>query len=339
MKKYAALLLAVILCLSLCACGTVVVTESDTPSTPGGNSAADTTQQPAGTKKAVTPLQLETAYEVADYAELTLIRISTTGKVEGSMGGGLYYENSTTGETYIDAVFDIVNTGTEPISSEDFMTATAMNASGAVYKCHLYCVETHDMTYVQSYEKIAPLSAARFHAAISVPTTEKHLTLNFTVNGESFSYAYDTGMEVKTTIDLHVGDVIENADYATMKFLGCEMTDDLLPSNTSGYYSHYQVDSADNTYLVLKFEVTNYQTGDKDVDTFVSAKATFMGKYKYTGFIVSEDTDGKGFSNYSSISPLSTAKVFYLIEIPKTVADKEFTVGIMFDKQEYTFAG
>ena len=35
-----------------------------------------------------------------------------------------------------------------------------------------------------------------------------------------------------------------------------------------------------------------------------------MGKYKYTGFIASENDDGKGIRNYNEIAPLTTAKFF-----------------------------
>jgi hypothetical protein len=72
--------------------------------------------------------------------------------------------------------------------------------------------------------------------------------------------------------------------------------------------------------------VTNYQGDSKDVDTFISARATFDGKYKYTGFIASEDDDGEGISSYNDIDPLTTAKVFYLIEIPKSVVEKELCI-------------
>lgn len=122
-------------------------------------------------------------------------------------------------------------------------------------------------------------------------------------------------------------------------FNGIEYTDDLLPSNTSGAYSHYDIDNSSNTYLVAKFDITNYMSSEKDCDTFIGIKALYLDKYTYTGFVVVEDDDGKGFSSYEDISPLSTRHFYYLIEVPKTVVENDVTLTISFNGKEYTYTG
>ena len=62
-----------------------------------------------------------------------------------------------------------------------------------------------------------------------------------------------------------------------------------------------------------------------------------MNKYTYTGFIVVEDTDGKGFSTYEDIAPLTTRTAYYLIEVPNTVKDKSYELTIAFNTEEYTY--
>lgn len=344
MKKYSALMLAAALALSLVACSGGGAGDTNTPSTGNGDITSTNIpsgggeDEPTGTElPQSTSLELNTKYTVPDYADFTLVGITTTDKVQGSMGGGRYYYNDD-GDPYIDVVFDLVNTNANTIDSDDVMKFTAVSSTGTEYEASLYCVETDGMTDVSQYESISPMSSVRFHASATVPSSEKEFTLNFDINGSIYSCAYQTNTEVKTIIDLHPGDVIENDDYASMEFVGYEFTEDLLPPNTSSAYRHYQVDSPDSIYLVLKYNITNYQANKKDIDTFVGVTAIFADKYKYTGFVIREDDDGKGFSAYNDIEPLTSAHLYYLIEVPKTVMDMSFSVRTTFDKQEYQFS-
>lgn len=289
-------------------------------------------------KNEETPLVLATPNTVENYADFTLFKISTTKKVEGSVGGGIYYENQNSGETYVDVVIDITNNGAAAISSNDIVVVSAKNAAGAEYGCNLYAVETNNATYVSQFENIAPLSTVRLHCAISVPETETDLKIKLAVNGSEYTYDYKLGADVSNARAINAGETIEEADFATMVFKGIEYTDDLLPSNTSGSYRHYEIDNTSNTYLVAKFDITNYTSGDKKCDTFMGVKATYMDKYTYTGFVVVEDEDGKGFDQYEQVSPLTTRQFYYLIEVPKTVSSNPAKLTISFNGQEYIYA-
>lgn len=326
MKRTLTLILALLMTVSLAACGggttTVVKKEPD-------NSFAD--------KQEEQPLSLEQKNSVENYIDFTLVKIQTSKKIEAAMSGGLYYENSNTGETYIDVILEVTNTGTEAISSEDVITAIAVNASGSEYTNTLYVVETDSNSNVSQYESIAPLSAVRLHCGISVPENETELTIKLNINGSVYACDYKLGETLANTIPLAVGQSVEDEDYASIQLQSVEYTSDLLPSNTSSYYTHYEVDNADNIYLVTKFDVTNYQGTAKQQDSFVSVKAVYMDKYTYTGFVVVEDTDGEGFGRYESIDPLSTRHLFVLIEVPKVVMDKPAELSITFNGKEYSY--
>ena len=84
--------------------------------------------------------------------------------------------------------------------------------------------------------------------------------------------------------------------------------------------------------------MTNYQSTAKDIDSFAGVTATFGGKYKYTGFVIREDEDQKGFSSNDDIAPLTTARLYYLIKVPKAVMEMDLSVRTVFDKQEYQFS-
>lgn len=341
MKKNFALMLAAAMTLSLAACGGSPSTSSTSPakgatSVPSSASSQSSASSLDEETPEITSLQLDTPYTVPDFVDFTLVSITTTEAVQSSMGGSSYTNSS--GNPYVDVVFDLTNTSGADIQCEDLMKLTAVSSSGTEYRGSLYCVETDNMTILSTYTSISPMTSARFHAAADVPASESSLTLNFDINGTLFTYEYPLNTEVKNMIELRPGDVIENTDYATMEFVGYEFTEDLLPPNTSGSYQHYPVDSPDSIYLVLRYNVTNYQSTPKDIDSFVGVTATFGDKYKYTGFVICEDEDQKGFSSYDDIAPLTTARLYYLIKVPKAVMEMDLSVRTVFDKQEYQFS-
>lgn len=323
-KKVLAIVLCLCMLMALAACG--------------GNTGEGNTDD---SKKEETKAELVVSAKntVENYADFTLFKIETAKKVTASVGGGIYYENKNSGETYVDMVLDITNTSAAAIQSGDIVAVSAKSATGTEYPCNLYAVETNNATYLSQYESIAPLTTVRLHCAVSVPESETEFTLKLTVNGSEYSYDYKVGDAVNSAKEIKAGDTVEEADFATMLFKGIEYTDDLLPSNTSGSYRHYNVDNSANTYLVVKFDITNYSANDKKCDTFAGVKATYMDKYTYTGFVVVENEDGKGFSSYESVSPLTTRNFYCLIEVPKTVSSNPVTLTISFNGNEYTFAG
>lgn len=330
MKKLLSFLLVLIMCLSLCACGGNTETNTDVENKDNSSTKVES----KGTE-----LILANVNSVSDYADFTLFKVLTAKKITASVAGDIYFENKNSGETFVDIVLDWTNTSTETISSNDILVASATNSNGTEYTNCLYAVETNNATYLSQYENIAPLSTVRLHCAISVPESETDLTLKLNVNDDEYTYTYSLGDVASNAKEIKVGDTIEEEDFATLVFNGTEYTDDLLPSNTSGSYRHYEVDNTSNTYLVIKCDITNYMSGEKECDTFMGIKASYMDKYTYTGFVLVEDEDGKGFSQYGNIAPLATRHFYYLIEVPKTVTENEVSLTISFNGQEYIYTG
>ena len=200
-----------------------------------------------------------------------------------------------------------------------------------------FFVETDNNTNITKYENVNPLCTNRLHCAIAVPKTEEELTLRMDIQDKNVFYNYHLGDIAKNVTLISVNQVIEIEDYAKLQFKGIEYTDDWLPSNTSGVYSHYEIDNLDEIYLVAKFDITNYQNSAKDTGTFVGEKALFEDKYSYTGIVIAEDADGKILRSYGDIKPLSTSHVYVLIEVPKVIMDKKMELTIAFNKQEYSY--
>ena len=352
MKKLIALSLTLALLLGLTSCGTdqptstqadASVTAPDASASVSASSSNADNSAPIenDTSDVVETLALGQEYSVPDYADFTLEKIITSKKIEASMDSQIYYENPTSGETYVDIVLKLTNTSTVSISSDDVLTASAAASDGHKYSASLFAIETNDNTRMSRYESIAPLSTTMLHCAISVPENAGELTLQLTMNGCNFTCPYTMSSQIVEKEPLTIGQPIEAPDYATLQLQNVTYTDELLPSDTSSTYTYYEVDNASSTYLAVYFNITNLQGTAKDADSFVSVKAVYQDKYTYTGFVVTEDTDGRGFRAYADLDPLTERTVILLIEVPKSVTDSPAELDIRFNgtNYSYTFAG
>lgn len=365
MKKLLAILLVLAMCLSLCACGSKKSSSKKSSSNKSSSqkdddddTTKDTTEgtgetendstkgtvsvqpdkKPAIDAVKATPITLGVKNSVANYADFTLAKITTAKTVLAPMGT-TGFENRETGKTYIDVIFEWTNTGAENVRCDEFFTITATNTAGIAFEGKIYTIETNEGAYLSQYRNITPMSTERLHCAISVPEAETSLTLTMDVNGEMFSYVYTLGTTVTNAKALQVGETVEIADFATFTFKGISYTDDVVPSNTSGAYTHYPVENADNTYLVVDFELTNYTATARLCDEFFGIKATYEDKYTYSGDMIVEKPNGTGFSSFEGLAPLVKRHALYLIEVPKTVAANEVSLTIYCLGQEFTYTG
>ncbi len=114
---------------------------------------------------------------------------------------------------------------------------------------------------------------------------------------------------------------------------------DVLPPNTSGYYTHYPIDDpANDIYFVVYCNLTNISASDIGADDMISIKVIFDGKYEYTANMCLEEKDGAGFdyANITNIAPLETRKGIFMFEVPKRVQDMSVELSIYFYGNEYS---
>lgn len=318
-----------ILALLLCACIAMVSL------TACGNATSSSGKKKGNDKE----LTIGQTYTVKQFAEFTPLKITTTQKITPSMGGFLYYDTDSEYETYVDLILQWTNLSENDVPVDQLIKAKAVTDKNKEYEESFTVAETNNGTDLDQYIEITPDTTVKLHCAITVPTDADELTLVLSIQNSEFTMHYTLGTTESTATTLSVGDIVDasDSDNAAITFLGVEYTDDLCPSDTSSIYSHYSVDDPADTYLVVRFDITSYRTSEQDCDSFVHVDACFAGKYTYNGFIVVEDEDGKGFSGYANISPLSTRHFYYLFKVPKTVTANEVDLTIVFDEQEYIF--
>ena len=131
---------------------------------------------------------------------------------------------------------------------------------------------------------------------------------------------------------VNVGDKIVT-DSLEIKINSVELTYDVLPDNTSGFYTHYAAD-AGKVYIAVDASVTNKAKQNLDCDEIGKIVADYNNGYTYRGFIIVKDSDtGFTYANITSIVPLETKGIKWLIECPEEVETSsnslflEFTIN------------
>jgi outer membrane murein-binding lipoprotein Lpp len=122
--------------------------------------------------------------------------------------------------------------------------------------------------------------------------------------------------------NISVGEVIttENIEITIKKV---ELVYDVLPDDTSGFYTHYEADPG-NVYLHVDTDIKNIGKQNLRCDNLLTVVADYNNGYTYNGFAVPEDSStGFTYANITSITPLETLGIRFLIKCPQEVEETE----------------
>lgn len=97
-----------------------------------------------------------------------------------------------------------------------------------------------------------------------------------------------------------------------------EFSYDVEPDNPDSYYRHYAAE-AGKVYLVLSVDVKNNGKAAVECDELLGVKADYNNGYSYSAFAVVDEGNDLGYANITSLDPLSTQAMKYLIECPEEV--------------------
>jgi len=135
-----------------------------------------------------------------------------------------------------------------------------------------------------------------------------------------------------------IGDTIKD-DRAEITINKIEFSYDVLPDNTSSFYTHYAAESG-KVYIHIDTDVKNIQKQDLGCDELMSVKVDYNNGYEYDGFPVPEDsTTGFTYANIVGIAPLCTQGVRFLVDCPQEVEESQNPVKIIFtlSNKEYEY--
>ena len=132
--------------------------------------------------------------------------------------------------------------------------------------------------------------------------------------------------EIKT---LKLGETIETEDFK-YTLNSVEFTVDIIPSDTSGFYSHYEADSG-KVYIRLDSTYYNRSKRNVCVRDLPKIVADYDNGYTYNGSSIVDDGDGSWtwVSSYIVCEPLNTCVVTGMIECPEVVESSSAPLKIL----------
>ena len=127
------------------------------------------------------------------------------------------------------------------------------------------------------------------------------------------------------------------SDTMEIIFNNVELTYDVLPNNTDGLYTHYPADVG-KVYISIDASVKNVVKQNIRCDEIGKVVADYNNGYKYNGFIVVEDSStGFTYSNITSITPLETKNIKWLIECPEEIDETTHPLFLIFTIDGYKY--
>lgn len=151
----------------------------------------------------------------------------------------------------------------------------------------------------------------------------------------------DTQQEVQKEEDIspiQIGDIIKT-DKVEITINNIEFSYDVLPDDTSGLYTHYPAESG-NVYIHIDTDVKNLQKQNLNADEIMSVEADYNGGYTYRDNPIPEDSStGFTYANITSIKPLESLGVRFLINCPQEVEGSDNPLSLVFtvDNQKFGY--
>ena len=136
--------------------------------------------------------------------------------------------------------------------------------------------------------------------------------------------------KVEEIKNIAVGQTI-NTDNFDLTLNKAELTYDVLPDDTSGFYTHYPADSG-KVYINVDVDVKNNQKQDLPCDEILTVVADYNNGYTYNANPIVEDPQtGFTYANITSITPLETKGMRYLINCPQEVEQSQNPLFLTFN--------
>lgn len=120
-----------------------------------------------------------------------------------------------------------------------------------------------------------------------------------------------------------------NAGGFDINFNKFEFSYDVLPKNTSSFYTHYEADKG-KVYYHIAMDLKNNNKQNIGGDKILEAELVYKDDYKYQGFVVLDKTDDSGFdyANITSIKPLEKRGIRILFDLPEEIETSKDSVEI-----------
>ena len=145
----------------------------------------------------------------------------------------------------------------------------------------------------------------------------------------------DIKMDKVDIKDINIGDTI-TTDRMELTLKNIELSYDVLPKDTSGFYTHYPADSG-KVYIDVDTEIKNIQKQSLECDDIMEIEADYNNGFNYSSMTIPEDSSGFTYANITSIKPLETMGVRFLIDCPQEVEESDNPLFLIFEVDNQIF--
>ena len=269
----------------------------------------------SGSSVSTGEIKTDSTNVVENVAEYEINRVFVTTKLEALLGDSLYYE-AEAGNEYIVVDVDVKNLTSQWADAETLIKAS-LDIGGVTYNAVNYVVSEES---IDSYSGIDALATSRMYFAVQVPrgTNAEDMTMTIICGGKTSTCKVSVSEYEAQKEYITLGKEYTDNSTMNVKFEKVFFTNRLDPSRTDGYYSYYEAENG-KKYLVTKLRVKNLKGSSLSDEDVTGIKCVYDGKYNYDGFICTEAEDGSDLDVYTSIEPLDTRTMYYLIEVPEEV--------------------
>ncbi len=288
-----------------------------------------------GANETSAQISLNDSITIDDYADIKLEYIFFSDTLYSPNRNSIYqyYENQNSSMEFVDFIFSFKNISNSNIDI-DSSILLSIEGDGNRYEPYATLLEGNYGQDLDSYGQIIPLQTTKIHCTALIPKELNTFSAKFSINNKSYLMNVDKeniNMDIK---DLKVGEKLEAADFATISITDIGYRNKIEPSNTSGFYSYYEPENQNDSFLVIEIDAKNIGKNEIDIDQVCSGVAIYDGLYEYVSMVIAEDKDYT-ISNYVDIKPLDTKKIYLCFEIPNETKEMNGKIKFYFGEKYY----
>lgn len=330
MKKTLAFILALCLCVGLCACGG----NSETPTEPKLESTTIPTELPIV------------------YTEITpgeTVVTANSNEFVVSNADWVYELDVRTGEHSIRSISD-ASDGNILM----YFKVTYTNKDKAAFDHNQYYAWDVSLVYDNEYTyapkkiedvfsgyELQPLMTGDFYIVFELPEALKFdgkaLDIRFVVDDVHYSLrAREEGnaSEMNTSLNIDEKKILDGKGEITL--VKTSTTKKLMPPKASGWYTYYEARDG-YTYVIAEFVVKNL--GQESIHTSDTIKGTVLvDGQPVEGMCVLASGDKSDLSANYSFEVLAEHTAFFMAEVPDDKLGAEISFSIMFGNEKFAFS-
>lgn len=347
MKKTVAWLLALLLCLSLAACGdSGEPSQPDRPSengtdAPDAPDAADEPEDQPDPEPVLPELSLDSPNSIDGIAEYEISTVYAANDILPPKPDGIYtHYEAKTGNQLVAAVMDVKNLQSSALPARELLSAV-LSIDGAEYTSTCVIEEDGGADLGSGSNTVDPLSEARLYHLFEIPgdADTEHMTLTVTAGEDIRTVSLGLQQFESAKKPIVIGEEITDGETLSLTIDSISFATTLYPPKATGYYHYYEAESG-KTYLIVKATAKNLKGTEMKYSDIAGVSAVYNDKYNYSSFAVLEKDGGadlNGYPNQYSIDPLDSGVVYYLIEVPAEVESGKVDLSFYISGDYYTY--